>query len=469
MSSKPSPASGSLMAFKLLNGRTNKFSSILSLSIILVVAGLSYTWFENNKIHTLILAAGGRDGESYVLAEALATVVERHYPSVHLVVRETGGTAENVAMLSAGRAQLATAQADVWAGPMANLVAVLYRDDLQVFVRNDANISDFRSLRGKRIGLTRRGGQFQSFLAVAKPLGLTYADFQFVGDDDADADRALLERRADAVFRVRALGNPALAKLVQTGVGHFIPVEQAAAMKTNNPAFEASVIPWGLYAGTPPQPPADTPTVGVRRTLLARSDTLQSDIYAVASVLFSDRQEIAEQISLENASVRFLLGEVKEGSVLGWLAPRIHPGAMSFLDRDKPSFVLEHASFLGLLVTLCVLAFSLVNELRRRMARRRKTEGERLSGEVIKLLLIGQRSNSLFTIKAIRSQLSVLLTEAVQSLDRDQISNESFQNLRGIWQISVEMLRERTATLQDDEAEHAPSQPQEECAPETPA
>jgi hypothetical protein len=208
----------------------------------------------------------------------------------------------------------------------------------------------------------------------------------------------------------------------------------------------------------------------VRRTLLARSDTSQSDIYAVSNVLFGDRQEIAEHISPENAGVRFLLSDVKEeSSAPGWLAPRVHPGTMRFIDRDKPSFVLQHASFLGLLVTLCVLTFSWISELKRRMARRRKTEGDRYTGEVIKLLIIGQQSNSLFTIKAVRSQLLVLLTEAVRALDQDEISNESFQNLRGIWQISVDLLRERAATVADTGAELASGQSLPECAPETPA
>jgi len=437
---------------KLPYSRERIFSSTLAVAIVLVLAGLGYTLFDNYRVHTLVLAAGGRDGESYVLAKALATVVERHYPHVHLVVRETGGTSENLAMLSDGRAQLATAQADVPTAPTVNLLAVLYRDDMQVYVRNDAHISDFRSLRGKRIGLSRRGGQYQSFLVVAHQLGLTAGDFQFVGEDDRSADRALLENRADAVFRVRALGNPALEKLAQTNVGHFIPIEEPAGLIRRNPVFEASIIPQGVYTGTSAQPPVDTPTVTVPRTLVARRDVSRSDVYSVTSVLFDNRREIASEIADQDAGARFLLKEVKEGGALGGLAPPVHPGAKKYFDRDKPSFVLDHASFLGLLVTLGVLVLSWLRELKRKMARRQKTEGDRYTDEVIQLLLIGQKSTSLFAIEAIRSQLVVILTEGVRAVDLDQISNDAFQNLGRVWQIAIDLLRERAATVKNSDA-----------------
>lgn len=281
---------------------------------------------------------------------------------------------------------------------------------------------------------------------------MTANDFQFVGEDDGSADRALLDNRADAVFRVRALGNPALEKLAQTNVGHFMPIEELAGLIMRNPVFEASMIPQGVYAGISPQPRVDTPTARVPRTLVAHRDTSRSDIYAVTSVLFDDRREIAAEISEQDVRARSLLKEVTEAGALGGLASPVHPGAKKYFDRDKPSFVLDHASFLGLLVTLGVLVFSWVRELKRKMAKRLKTEGDRYTDEVIHLLLIGQKSISLFAIEAIRSQLVVILTEAVRALELNQISNEAFQNLGRVWQIAVDLLRERAATVENSDA-----------------
>jgi hypothetical protein len=107
------------------------------------------------------------------------------------------------------------------------------------------------------------------------------------------------------------------------------------------------------------------------------------------------------------------------------------------------------------LVTLGVLVLSWLRKLKHSMAKRRKTEGDRYAGEIIQPLLIGQKSDSLYLINGIRSQLMVILREAVCALDQDNISNEAFQNMRGLWEISVDLLREQAAALKNSEAEIA--------------
>ncbi|HEY6329729.1 MAG TPA: hypothetical protein VI756_10360, partial [Blastocatellia bacterium] len=52
--------------------------------------------------------------------------------------------------------------------------------------------------------------------------------------------------QADAIFRVRALGNPSIHRLVQSGKVRFLPIKHAAAIKIKQPAFEPALIPAGL-------------------------------------------------------------------------------------------------------------------------------------------------------------------------------------------------------------------------------
>src|SRR5215470_9231816 len=97
--------------------------------LVIVTASLGFiSWlavvlWQASKTQRLTLAAGTSTGDSYILSNALKTVVERHYPRIHIVLQETGGSVENLQMLENGKAQLATAQADVAAGPRARLVA----------------------------------------------------------------------------------------------------------------------------------------------------------------------------------------------------------------------------------------------------------------------------------------------------------------------------------------------------------
>src|ERR1700722_7994020 len=186
----------------------------LSLALIGVIASEMY---ESSKIHRLTLAAGSKTGESFILSAALKTVVERHNPHLQIEVVETGGTAENLKMLEDGRAALATAQADVAAGPSARIVSVLYDDTFQVLTRRDSPAQTSTDLRGKTIGLARSGWQYQSFLQVAQHFGLQESDFRFIGASDDAADQAFAAGQADAVFRVRVLGSPAIQQMMRSG------------------------------------------------------------------------------------------------------------------------------------------------------------------------------------------------------------------------------------------------------------
>jgi uncharacterized protein len=249
------------------------------------VAWLVVVLQQQSRTQYLTLAAGDSHGESYILSSALKTVVERHYSGIRINLIETGGTVENLAMLNQGRAQMATAQADIVPGPTARMVAVLYDDTFQLMVLKDSPIQQLTDLRGKRIALARSGGQFQSFLRVAEHFGLHEEDFHFTGSSDAAADQAFLNRQADAVFRVRAVGNPSIQQLVQTGNIRFLSIEHAAAMKIKQPAFNPAWIPEGAYWGNPPVPDRNLPTVAVQRTLLALDSANEDAIRASPSGL----------------------------------------------------------------------------------------------------------------------------------------------------------------------------------------
>ena len=304
---------------------------------------------QQSKTEYLTLAAGSSSGESYILGNALKKVVEQHYPKIRITLLETGGTVENLQMLENGRAQLAAAQSDILPGPRARAVAVLYDDTFQLLVPKDSPVQSLVDLRGRRIALAQSGGQFQSFLRVAEHFGLHQPDFQFVGTTDATADNAFLNGQADAIFRVRALGDPSIQQLVQSGKVRFLPIEHAAAMKIKYPAFEPALIPEGAYLGNPPVPARDLPTVAVHRTMLARDSANAAAIRAVTGVLMERRQEMMQQIPARMTEVRLLLVQVRRPELQSGLGPALHPGAISFYDKDKPSFLLAHADYVGLI------------------------------------------------------------------------------------------------------------------------
>jgi hypothetical protein len=418
--------------------------AVLSLAFVtsLVVALL-----QQSKVQYLTLAAGASSGESFILGTALKKVVERHYPRIRLTVLETGGTVENLRMLEDGRAQLADAQSDILPGPKARALAVLYDDAFQLLVPKNSQFQNLADLRDHRIALAQSGGQFQSFLRVAEHLGLHREDFHFVGATDNAADDAFLSGRADAIFRVRAIGDPSIQQLVQSGKVRFLPIEHAAAMKIKNPAFQTTLIPEGAYLGNPPVPEQDIPTVAVHRTLVARDSANVAAIRAVTEVLMERRQELMQEIPANMTEVRLLLVQVRRPEIQTGLGPPLHPGAISFYDKDKPSFLLAHADYVGLILTLGLMAGSWLWELKRWLQREQKNTADQYSNRVVALISSAQNVHSLAHLEGIWRELLEILAEAVHDLDADKLSEESFNSFRAILQIGMEVTRERRLIL----------------------
>jgi uncharacterized protein len=417
---------------------------VVSLGVIAIVG---IVWLQESRTENLTLAAGASSGESYILGRALKTVLERHYPRIHLTLLETGGTVENLSMLEDGRAQMAAAQSDIAPGPKARSVATLYDDTFQLLVAKDSPLRSLVELKGHSIALTQSGGQFQSFLHVAEHFGLRSDDFTFVGGSEQAAGEAFLKGKADAIFRVRAIGDPSIEALVQSGRVHFLPIDHAAAMKIKYPAFNAAVIPEGAYLGNPPVPERDFPTVSIHRTLVARDDASAAGVWAITEVLLDRREEMMQEIPASMAEVRLLLVQVRRPDLQSVLSPALQAGALSFYDKDKPSFLLAHADYVGLMLTVGLMSASWIWELKRWMQRQQKNNADQYSNRVVTLISEVQSVDSLPPLEETWCELLNILRQAVRDLDADKLSEESFNSFRAILQIGLEVTKERRALL----------------------
>jgi uncharacterized protein len=416
---------------------------IIVAASVALISSLTVVLWQASRTQHLTLAAGAAGGDSYILGNALKTVVERHYPRIRITLLETGGTVENLQMLEDGRAQLATAQADVTPGPSARTVAVSYDDVFQLLVPANSLLQKVTDLRGRQIAVAQTGGQFQSFLRVAQHFGLQQADFHFVGASDAAADEEFLNGKADAIFRVRAIGNPSILKLVQSGQVRFLPIGHAAAMKISHPAFEPAVIPEGAYMGNPAVPPQDLPTVAVHRTFLARNTANPAAIRDITEVLINRREEMMREIPAQMTEVRLLLVQTRRPGPQTGMEPSLHPGALSFYEKDKPSFLLAHADYVGLILTVGIMMGSWIWQLKQWMQRKQKNAGDYYSNRVMALIPVAQHADSVTELENIWNELLTILAEAVRDLDKDKLSEESFHSFRSILQIAMEVTRDR--------------------------
>jgi hypothetical protein len=319
----------------------------------------------------------------------------------------------------------------------------------QLLTHENSGIRGFAELRGKTIGLSRGGGQFDSFLRVAEHFDLRDPDFRFAGDTDQSAEKAFAEGKADALFRVRALGNPTIQRLVESGNVRLLPIPHAAAMRIRHAALDPAVIPAGAYRGEPPVPEADLPSIAVHRMLLARETADPAAIRWVTEALITHRQAIMDELSQVEPSVRQLLAQTRRPEPGAEFCPALHEGALAFYDKDKPSFIQAHADFVGLLFTVVIMIGSWIWQFKGWMERRQKRNADEYTNHAVELMAAADAAETTEELGQVRTQLLQLLTAAVRDLDADKLSESTFDSFRAVLQIAIGVVKERRDALDD--------------------
>ena len=422
---------------------------------LLVVCGLIV--YGQFRTHEIKIAVGKPKSDTFAIMQAMKTVMARHYPRIRITLHETAGTEDNLNRLGWGSAELAVSQADADAPPVARTVAVLFEDVFQLVVHKDPvaadsgarapaaraaaailtspAISGFDALQGKKIGLSKTGGQFKAFLFLAAQYNLKESDFTFVGGDDASADAAFKKNEADAVFRIRALLNPEIAALVSGGGAAFLPLDNAPILHAKNPAYTVTTIPRGTYSVSPLMPSADVPTVQVQRVLLARQEVDADVVSAIREVLMDRRHELAAALVLEFQPVRYLLAHITQESLNAGLNAPVHPGALPDYQKQGSSFVGRHTNALTLFFAICVLLVLWTVEMRRLSENLKKRHGDAYNLKAAGLMEAAYRSEP---PGQIGTELLEIFADAVKDLESDKLSSDSFHSFHTIWKTAMD-------------------------------
>lgn len=259
-----------------------------------------------------------------------------------------------------------------------------------------------------------------------------------------EAIRALETGKVDAMFQVIALGNPNITRLLQNRNIELVSIDQGAALQLLVPALENTIIPKGTYNGAIPIPENDLSTVGVRATLVTDRQIESSLIYEITRILYEARNELVKEnvqaamISLPNSTDQ-----------IGFA---FHPGAKTYYDHDRPSFIVEYAEPISLGMSVVVLCFSGLWQLRIWIQGKKKNRADVYNIQLIELIEKINQAQNLKELREIQVQLWEIFEKVIIDLDYDRISAESFQSFTFPWNVALKSIHHREtllSTIQD--------------------
>jgi len=236
----------------------------------------------------------------------MASVISKHVPGVNITAQPTGGSIENLTLMSRDEMQLGLVSSDVavsavtgtnqFEGNPLSVRAIIRGPGAptHLMVRADSTIQTVYDLRGKRVavGAAGTGAEMQVDLLLQEfglERGRDYTP-EWLGFNEAA--QALQDRRLDAVFQQSAPPGAAVVNLVNSIDLRFITFDVAVleSLKEKHPFISITTIPAGTYAGQT----QDIQTFEVPAYLVAL-DSLDEDlVYKMTSALLDASGELAE-------------------------------------------------------------------------------------------------------------------------------------------------------------------------------
>ena len=405
------------------------------------MVGLGYYFAQFSPKARLVIGAGAKSGEAYQFAQAIKAVAASEYPELTIEVIETKGSEENMALLENGQIDMATVQGDIIqsdldAASTARIVSVLYEDIFQLIVHPNSQIETFAGLTGKRVALPRKGGgQWKSFWFMASHYGLEEKDIKSFELNARQADVAILNDEIDAIFRVRSSRNANIQNLVDQGVAELVPIDQAPALALKQPACKVTTLPQGAYSAKYMVPKNALTTLAVDRYLLASKHASDRVVAAIAHILFENQLALRNQTPLAGFIHR---PNMEEGTLIP-----VHQGALQHYNRNKPSFIVEKADFIALLISVFLLISSTLLSLRRRYKAKQKDTIDQYTFELVQTMKSIQDVNDAQALVASKAALRDTLQTVVYKLDRDEVNIEGFQFFSFVWDATLHAIEER--------------------------
>jgi TRAP-type uncharacterized transport system substrate-binding protein len=200
-----------------------------------------------------------------------------------------------------------------------------------------------------------------------------------------------------------------------------------------NPSLRPFVIPVGTYGDLTAEPIV---TLAVENILVARNDMEDTEAYDLFAemlrlrpTLFSDRPELFQPLDEQIRQSNFIFG--------------LHPGAVSYLERDEPTYIERYSGVAELLVTLLITSVSGLIAVKNIYRIRRKNRIDEFYLETIRIrdsVTVDTTTDELATaiekIHALKNRAFELL------VDERLAADQSFQVFIDLARESVDQINE---------------------------
>ena len=307
---------------------------IIVVSLSLLVISMLFFGCGKKSGKNLILATGGTSGTYYPYGGAIAQIFNTKIQGMNVTAQATGASSENIRLVGKDEADLAIVQNDVmdYAYNGTNLfkdqqvkgistVATLYREVVQIAINPNAKINTIADMKGKKISVGDAGSGVEfNATQILAAAGLTFDDLKASHLSFKESGNAYQDGQLDGFFVTAGIPNAAIQEITALQKVKLLALDQKTVDKLikDYPFYTPYVVKKETYKGMT----ADTLTVAVKATLIARDDLDETTVYNITKALFENKDELGK------AHAKGVELDINE-AVKGVSVP-LHPGAKKY-------------------------------------------------------------------------------------------------------------------------------------------
>jgi TRAP transporter TAXI family solute receptor len=436
--------------------RSNSLLLVLAIGFLAFGVAAGALYYALQPV-TLRIAVGPRGSDDHKVIEAMAEAFANESRTVRLSPITADGAVEALALLGAGKADLAIGRGDLEMPVDAQSVAVVRKNFVVLWSppglasksskrKLAAKIKEIADLAGHRVGIIGRTSASAALLRVILSASGVEPDKVAVTQFSTDQIEELArDPTLDAFMAVGPLDSKITSDAIAAtararGEPKFLAIETSEAIALKHPRYESEEIPPSVFNADPARPDDKVETVSVSHLIVARKALSEMTVAAFFRELFALRQTIARQVP---GAAHITKPDTEKDAGLP-----VHRGAAAVIDGTERTFLDRYGDYFWFALLLLSGIGSAGAWLRHYFNRDEREENTSHRNRILALVSRVRTAESDQDLLAMQREVDTIIGETLECYDDGAIDEEELAAFGLVLELFNHAIGERRAALQ---------------------
>jgi TRAP transporter TAXI family solute receptor len=405
---------------------------------------------------TLRIAVGPSGSDDQKTVQAMADVFAAESRTVRLTPITTAGAVEALALLGAGKADLAVGRGDLEMPDNAQTIAVLRKNYAVLWSptgssskgKSARKIQNIDDLVGRKVGVIGGTPANVALLRVILKATGVEADKVAVAQYGPDKIGELAaDPTLDAFMAVGPLDSKITAEAISAtarsrGAPKFLAIEASEAIALKHPRYESEEIPPSVFNSKPAWPDDKVETISVSHLILSRKILSEAKAAAFFRQLFASRQAIAEQAL---GAAHITKPDVEKDAGV-----QVHRGATDVINGTERSFLDKYGDYFWFALLLLSAIGSAFAGLRRYFNRDERNQNSIDRKRILGAVSEARKATTENELVALQREVDAIIGKTLECYDEGAIEEEEMVGFCVVLPLFDHAIAERRAGLHGD-------------------